>query len=409
MAGRNIKTAIRGLRSHKLRSTLTLLGIVIGVAALITMVAVGDGIKARIESSIESLGSNLLLVQSNARVSRGASSMSGNAATLTIGDAAAIGEEISTVKFSAPYVTSVVQVVVGNRNWSTTVAGVMPNYLSVRDWEVIDGQPMSPGHITQTSKVAVLGETVRAQLFGDEDAVNQTIRIRNAPFTVIGVLDRKGRNPAGADQDNVIFVPMSTAKIRVIGRQGPRMDGVDGILVKVFSDQAMDSSSREVEALLRQRHRLATNAGNDFTIQDYAALMAVGKEATRQFTLLVSLLASVSLIVGGIGVMNVLLVSVSERTREIGLRLSLGARRSDIWRQFLTEALTLSSLGGLIGILIGAFCAAIITYAVGWETLIRPQTLLLGFFSSAAVGSVFGFFPAWKASRLNPIDALRTE
>lgn len=407
--GRNLKIAIRTLRSHALRSVLTLSGVVIGVGALITMVAVGDGAQAIITESIRSLGSNLLLIQPGMRMEQGVQLGAGAALSVSADDAIAIENELPSVISAAPYVSGNVQVIAGNRNWATRVAGVTPNYLATRDWEIDQGEPLLPEHEDQAGKVTVLGKTVADALFDKENPIGKSIRVGGLPVTVIALLKEKGQSPAGVDQDDIVFVPLSTAKLRIIGRNPVKPRAVDGIVVRVFSEQAMAETLEEVRALLRQRHGLLPNMSDDFIIQNLAEIMAIGQQATRQFTLLVAILASVSLVVGGIGVMNVLLVSVSERTREIGLRLALGARRRDLRRQFLTEAIVLSSLGGVLGIGLGIITAFAVTQVLGWNTVVRPQAILLGFGSSALIGLIFGSLPAFKAARMNPIDALRTE
>jgi putative ABC transport system permease protein len=393
-------TALAALRANKLRSALTMLGIIIGVAAVITMVAIGSGAQQRVNEQIRSLGANLLLVAPWGR--RGH--------TLTEEDAAAIMRDIAPVSMVGPGVQEIVKVVKGSRNWRTAVVGALPDYLEVRDWPLEKGRSFSAGESAATTKVVLLGQRVTEKLFGNEPVLGKEIRIGDVPFTVIGVLSRKGLSPFGSDQDNVAFVPMPTAKLRLQGGANsvnPR--AVDFIYVKVNSAREIAETQRQTEALLRQRHRLRPGEEDDFQVFDLAAMVVAQQEAGRTLTTLLASVALVSLLVGGISIMNIMLVSVTERTREIGLRLAVGARRRDVRNQFLIEAVILCLLGGAIGIAVGMVSAIAVAELAEWEVLIEPWSILLAAGFATLVGVFFGFYPALKASRLDPIEALRFE
>lgn len=405
----NVRIALRLLRVHRLRSALTMLGIVIGVAAVITMVAVADGAQEQIAERMRSLGANLLLVRPGTQTDKGVRLQAGSRRNLSEDDAAAIGNEIPEVVVAAPFMTGRGRVVAGNNNWSTTIAGITPDYMVAREWEVDEGEVLSIDHQKWAAKVVLIGRTVAESLFGAESPLGKNIRIGNAPFTVIGLLRKKGQNASGQDQDDVVMMPLSTTKVRVLGRGLVKPRSVHAILVKVYAHHVMADAEREIRLLLRQRHRLLLRKDDDFTVQNLTELMETRKEAFRQFTLLVAVLASVSLIVGGIGIMNIMLVSVTERTRENGLRLAVGARPRDLGNQYLTEAVTLSLIGGLLGVAVGLGTASVITRLVDWPTLFRPGVMIMAIGFSVAVGLLFGLYPALKASRLNPIEALRLE
>ena len=402
--------ALRALRVNALRSALAMLGIVVGVAAVITMVAIGGGASLRIAEQIRSLGANLLLVQPGSAREGAVRLGAGSRPTLTDGDAQAIAADLPAVHVAAPSVAGNAHLVRGNRNWSTLIGGVVPAYLIARDWRVERGRGFTVEELNGAAKVALLGTTVAERLFEDEDALGQVVRIANVPFTVVGVLGAKGQNAAGRDQDDVALIPLPAARLRVLGgRSGANPRAVDFILVKVADGAAIGGAEEQIRALLRQRHRLAPDAEDDFRLSNPAAAMDAEAAATRSLALLLAAVAAVALLVGGIGIMNVMLVSLAERTREIGLRLAVGARARDIRRQFLIEALTLSGVGGLAGVLLGIGSAGAIAQALGWAVLISPGMLLLAFASAAAVGVFFGFYPALRASRLDPIEALRFE
>jgi putative ABC transport system permease protein len=402
--------ALGALRAHPLRSLLTMLGIIIGVSAVIAMVAVGSGAEMRIEQQIRSLGANVLMVQPGAALKDGARLKGGTRHTLTEDDAAAIAAHVPDVVVAAPSVRGAKQIVHGNRNWNTVVNGTWPGYLQAREWSVEEGRPFSAEETRTAAKVAVLGATVANSLFGKENPVGKVIRIADVPFVVVGELPVKGASGSGTDQDDVIFVPLSTAKLRLFGGADKVNPGaVNYILVKVANTEAVSAVKDEIKGLLRDRHRLARSAPDDFKVWDPAAAMSAQHETTRTLGFLLAAIASVSLVVGGISIMNIMLVSVTERTREIGLRLALGAGRGDIRRQFLTEAVTLSLVGGVLGILLGIASAALLSQLAGWIIFIGPEAIIAAALFAAAVGIFFGYYPAVKASRLDPIEALRFE
>ncbi|MBL8566767.1 MAG: ABC transporter permease [Hyphomicrobiaceae bacterium] len=407
----NLRIAIRAVRANVLRSGLTILGIVIGVAAVIAMTAIGSGAQKNVSDRIRSLGTNVLLVQPGSKTDSGVRLGVGAGHTLTEDDAESIAKNIAEVVVAAPTLTGRAQVLYGGQNWATLIGGVTPDYLIARDWEVERGRVFTQDEVTMAAKTVVLGVSVVRKLFADSDPIGTTVRISNVPFTVIGVLAKKGQAAAsGRDQDDVAFVPISSAKLRVLGgRISISRRAVDLIMVKAASEQALPEVKRKIGLLLRQRHRRAVDAEDDFQITEPSAMMEAQAAAGRTLTLLLGSIASVSLVVGGIGIMNIMLVSVTERTREIGLRQALGARRRDIRNQFLIEAMLLCLLGGLAGVLVGAGAAISIAEVAGWPVYVSPGAITLGFTFSAAIGLFFGLYPASKASRLNLIDALRYE
>ncbi|MGR8922004.1 MAG: ABC transporter permease [Gammaproteobacteria bacterium] len=409
-AWQSARVALRALTISPLRSLLTILGIVIGVAAVITMIALGSAARAEIEDQIRSLGSNLLIVIPGVGRDGGARLESGSRPTLTERDAAAIMREVPLVAEVAPVVWGQAQVVQGNRNWAGAVFGTGAGVFVARDWPLVRGQPFTPRDVSTSAKVAVLGASAAEQLFGAVDPVGRTVRIGSVPVTVIGVLAAKGPQADGRDQDGRIYLPISTAKARLLGgAHETRRDAVDHVWVKVRSSEALAPAIRQIRALLRQRHRLPRGAEDDFWIRDPAAAMSAQFETTRTMTVLLASVASVSLLVGGISIMNIMLVSVTERTREIGLRLAVGARRRDILGQFLVESVTLCGIGGVIGVLLGVGVAVGLSAVAGWPVLVGPGSIALAIGFAAAVGIFFGFYPAHKASRLDPIEALRFE
>jgi len=401
--------AVRALRVNKLRSALTMLGIVIGVGAVITMVAVGAGAQARVAQQIQSLGSNMIIVLSGSAVAGGVRMGSGSQLTITEDDAWAIQREIPVVATAAPTSRGGAQVVYGNLNWATAIQGVTLEFFTAREWDVSDGRLFSQEEIDGAGKVALLGQTVAASLFGDSDPLGQVIRIKNVPFGVIGVLERKGQTTFGQDQDDTVLIPLSTAKKKVLGSSQANARSVGSIAVKVREARAMSEAEQEIRGLLRQRHRLQMFQEDDFGIRNLTEVLQSQEASSRVLTLLLAAIASVSLLVGGIGIMNIMLVSVTERTREIGLRMAVGARGRDILLQFLVEAVTLSLIGGLIGITVGLGSSYAIAYFAQWRTLVSTEAVVTAFAFAAAVGVFFGFYPARKASHLNPIDALRYE
>ena len=403
------RIAVRALRVNKLRSALTMLGIVIGVGAVITMVAVGAGAQARVAEQIQSLGSNMIIVLSGSITTGGVRMGSGSQLTITEDDAWAIQREVRTVTAAAPTSRGSAQIVYGNLNWATSVQGVTGEFFSAREWDVVDGRLFSQEEVEGAAKVALIGQTVAGNLFGESDPLGPVIRIRNVPFGVIGVLQRKGQTTFGQDQDDTVLIPLSTAKRKVLGSSQANARAVGSIAVKVTDARAMPDAEQEIRGLLRQRHRLQAFQDDDFWIRNLTEVLQSQEASSRVLTWLLAAIASVSLLVGGIGIMNIMLVSVTERTREIGLRMAVGARGRDILVQFLVEAVTLSLLGGLLGIALGLGGSCAIAYFAQWRTLVSVEAVAVAFAFSAAVGVFFGFYPARQASRLNPIDALRYE
>ncbi len=410
-ASENIRVALRAITANALRSALTMLGIVIGVAAVIAMVAIGSGAHKQVAEQIRALGANLLLVQPGALRTGAVRLGAGSGLSLTEADADAIAREIGVARAVAPSIARNAQVVRGNLNWATLVGGVTPEYVIARDWRIDKGRLFTFEEIESAAKVVVLGATVADKLFAEEDPLGRQVRIANAPFTVIGVLDEKGQNAAsGRDQDDVALIPLAAAKLRVLGgRSEANREAVDFILVKVAAAGAMAFAKDEIGKLLRQRHRLAPDTADDFEIREPAATMHAQAAAARSLTVLLAAVASVSLIVGGISIMNIMLVSVTERTREIGLRQAVGARRRDVRNQFLTEAIILCLLGGLAGIALGSAAAVAIARLAGWPVDVSPLAAVVAVAFAAGVGVFFGFYPARQASRLDPIEALRYE
>jgi len=406
----SIRIALRSLRVNKLRSALTMLGIIIGVGAVIAMVAVGAGASARVAEQIQSLGSNLIIVLSGSVNTGGVRIGQGSQLTITEDDSASIAREIAAVQVSAPSIRGTSQVVFGNLNWSTGIQGVTADYFEARDWLVVSGRPISPEDVDGATKVALLGQTTVQNLFGgDMDPLGQIVRIKKVPFAVIGVLDRKGQNSWGQDQDDVILIPLSTAKKKVLGKSNSNPRAVQAISVKIRPGEDMSEAESQLRELLRQRHRLQPYQEDDFNVRNLSEILQTQEDSSKVMTYLLAAIASVSLLVGGIGIMNIMLVSVTERTREIGLRMAVGARGRDILGQFLIEAVTLSLIGGVIGIVAGVGGAEALSYFAEWRTLVAPQAIGLAFGFAAAVGVFFGFYPARKAARLGPIEALRYE
>jgi putative ABC transport system permease protein len=384
-----------------------MLGIIIGVGAVIAMLAVGTGASRRISEHISKMGSNLLMIVPGATTAGGVRMGSGTQPTLTLADAEAILKESRSVSDVAPVLSGVAQVVYGHQNWSTGVVGTTPGMLNVRDWPLAFGRPFTPQDVKSATKVCLLGQTVVENLFGDMDPIGQVIRIKNIPFIVIGVLVPKGQSPQGQDQDDTIYVPVTTAQKKLFGTTFPGM--VRTIMVKARSEEDLASAERQISELLRQRHRIGPKQDDDFTVRNLTQFMQAREESTKVMTLLLGAIASVSLLVGGIGIMNIMLVSVTERTREIGIRMAIGAKTWDIRLQFIIEALILSLIGGIAGIIAGISASEIISALAGWSTVVSPFAVLAAFGFSGLVGIFFGFYPAYKASLLNPIEALRYE
>ncbi|PWT82696.1 MAG: multidrug ABC transporter substrate-binding protein [Acidobacteria bacterium] len=406
----NVRIAARALGVNKLRSALTALGIVVGVASVVCMASVGAGAQAEVSEKIRTLGANLLLIMPGARNSGGTRLEAGSQPTLTEEDAAAIRRERADVQVAAPLLSRSVPLVAGNRNWTTLVAGIHDDYLLAREWQLVKGRSFMSDEISSGGKVAIVGSVILDELFDGRAAIGETFRIGNVPFRLVGVLDKKGLGAAGRSQDNIVFIPLSTAKSRVVGTvRGASRDALDLIAIKL-SDGAINSEVEgAIDAILRQRHHIRGDAPSDFRIDNPADVLTARSAAVQIFNTLLIAVASVSLIVGGISIMNIMLVSVTERTREIGLRVAVGATPSDIQWQFLIEAVTLASVGGLVGALLGAAAAIEIAWNAGWPVLVSPWAIVLACGFAALVGIVFGLYPARRAARLDPIVALRYE
>lgn len=407
----DVRIAARALRVNKLRSALTALGLVVGVSAVVCMVSLGAGAQAEVSETIRTLGANLVLVWPGAKTSSsGARLEAGTQPTLTEEDAAAIRRELAGVQIAAPLLSRTMPLVAGNRNWRTLVAGITPDYLVAREWTIMDGRSFNTAEITSGAKVAIVGSVISAELFDGRPAVGETFRIGDVPFTVIGVLDKKGIGAAGRSQDDVVFVPISTATSRVLGSvHGTTRQALDFIAVKLSDVAARSAVENEIDALLRQRHRIRADALSDFRIDNPADVLVARKAAVQTLGILLIAVASISLIVGGISIMNIMLVSVTERTREIGLRMAVGATRGDIQRQFLVEAAVLAIMGGLIGAVTGVAAAIAIAWRAGWPVLISPWAIIVACCFAGLVGIAFGIYPARRAARLDPIVALRFE
>jgi putative ABC transport system permease protein len=403
----SLRIALRALMVNKMRSALTMLGIIIGVGAVITMVAVGSGAKQRIAEQIASMGSNLLIVLSGSSTSGGLRFGSGTVPTLTVDDAKAISNEIPAVKYVAPSLGGVAQVVFGNQNWSTIVNGTTPEVLEIRDWRLSSGRSFTQQDVDGATKVCLLGQTVVDNLFGGIDPIGQVVRIKKVPFTVLGVLASKGQSTWGQDQDDTIFIPLTTAQKRLFGMQFPGMVRV--IAVQAREPESMKDVENQITDLLRQRHRIQPKQENDFSVRNLTEIMSTAEQSANVMSYLLGAIASISLIVGGIGIMNIMLVSVTERTREIGIRIAVGAKGRDILLQFLIESLVLSLIGGMMGIGIGIAGTLVLASFTQWPVLFSINAIFLAFLFSGSVGVFFGFYPARKASLLNPIEALRYE
>ena len=398
------KIALRALRRNKMRSVLTTLGIIIGVGAVIAMVGVGNGAKSQVEAQIASLGQNVILVFSGSITSSGIRTGWGSAGTLTLDDVKGISREIPGVVAVSPEVRTSAQVASGNQNWYTQVLGEAPEYFDIRQWPLVTGAVFGEQDVRGANKVAIIGKTVANQLFGDDDPIGQIIRIRQVPFVVVGVLTPKGLSVMGTDQDDIIIVPYTSAMKRLL-----RVTNLRAINVQTASPDLLTSIQKQIVDLLRDHHHIGPGKDDDFTVRNQQEIAEMATATTKVMTLLLGAIASVSLVVGGIGIMNIMLVSVTERTREIGIRMAVGAHGRDILLQFLIEAITLSSLGGIIGIALGVSTAKILSAVAGWPTLVSASSIMAAFLFSAAVGVFFGFYPARKAAQLDPIEALRYE
>jgi putative ABC transport system permease protein len=399
-----VRIALRALRRNKLRSVLTALGIIIGVGAVIAMVGIGNGAKAQVEAQIASLGQNVILVFSGSTTRSGIRTGWASAGTLTIEDADAIRREVPGVIGVSPEVRTVRQVAAGNQNWYTQVLGEGPDYFDIRQWQFAAGASFTEQDVRSANKVCVIGRTTAQQLFGNDDPLGQIVRVQNVPFIIVGLLAPKGLSVMGQDQDDVIIMPYTSAMKRVLGATTLR-----GIAIQTGNADVMATAQQQIIELLRQRHRITGGREDDFTVHNQQDIAEMATATAKVMRLLLGAIASVSLVVGGIGIMNIMLVSVTERTREIGIRMAVGAHGRDILLQFLAEAITLSSLGGVIGISLGIGAAKLLSAVAQWPTLISVSSVIIAFFFSAAVGIFFGFYPARKASRLDPIEALRYE
>jgi len=405
----SVRIAVRALRVNKLRSALTMLGIIIGVGAVIAMVGVGAGAQESVTERIESLGSNLIVATSGSVTSSGVRLGQGTQYTLTEDDAAAVAREIEAVQVAAPSIKGKGQVVFGNLNWSTDIYGVTEDYLEARDWPLVAGRSLAPEDVDGATKVAVLGQTTALNLFGEADPLGQIVRIQKVPFTVIGLLDEKGESAYGYDQDDLVLIPLSTAKTKVLGTSLANPRSVRKIEIKIRPGEDLTEAEAQIRTLLRQRHRLQPGNDDNFKLGNLTDVLETKEQAAQVMTYLLAAIASVSLLVGGIGIMNIMLVSVTERTREIGLRMAVGASDRDILLQFLVEAVTLAVIGGGVGVAAGLAGSRAISYFAEWRTLVMPDTIAVAFGFAAAIGIFFGFYPAKKAARLDPIESLRYE
>lgn len=396
--------AFRALRRNAMRTFLTMLGIIIGVGAVITMVGLGQGAKAEVEEQVNRLGQNVILVFPGSRQLGGVSIGGGSANTLTVEDAIAIRDEIPEVIAASPEVRSQRVINYGNRNWFTRIYGQSADYLQIRQWPIESGRMYTEEEVESAALVAVVGQTIVDELFEGADPIGETFRVRGLPLTVIGILSPKGMSLMGSVQDDIVLVPYTTAFQRISGRSHAMV-----INIQVFDEQSMGIATQKITDLLRERHRLAAYQEDDFTVQTQEEVARAATETSRVMTWLLASIAGISLFVGGIGIMNVMLVSVTERTREIGLRLAVGARGPDVLLQFLIESVILCLLGGIGGILIGVAATEIIAAYAGWPALFSTEAMIVAVSVSAAVGLFFGFYPAWKASRMDPIEALRRE
>ncbi len=399
-----LRIALRALARNKLRAFLTMLGIIIGVGAVIAMVAIGEGAKSTIRAQIASLGTNVLIVLPGSNSAGGVRGGFGNVNTLLDSDGKAMTRELPSVSFASPVLRRQDQVVAGNLNWGTLVQGVAPEFQQIREWQIAAGRYLHDGDMESAAKVAVIGQTVATQLFGNDDPLDAVIRIRNIPFRVVGVLFPKGQTSQGTDQDDTVMVPYTTMQKRLM-----RITWVQSIVVKAVNAERVQEAQEQITALLRQRHRIGPERDDDFNVRNLSDIAEAAQSTARVMAILLGSVAGISLLVGGIGIMNIMLVSVTERTREIGIRMAVGARSRDIMLQFLVEAVVMAATGGGIGILLGIGTSELLKEWAQWPTLVSPSIVAVAFLFSGAVGIFFGFYPAKKAAGLDPIDALRYE
>jgi putative ABC transport system permease protein len=404
-----VRIALRALAANTLRSILTMLGIIIGVAAVITMIAVGNGATERVQAQMKGLGSNIMLVIPGGVTQGGVRLGAQTGQGLTEEDAYAIAREVPEVQVAAPSSRTGAQVVAGNTNWSTSILGTTNDYLEAREWPLSDGRSFDAADLQGSAKVAIVGQTVARELFGDADPLDQVIRVKKVPVTIVGVLARKGQNAMGQDQDDVVLVPISTYRNRIQGGTSGKLRRVGSISVKVREGQSMKVAEDNIKDLLRQRFKVQPGGDDPFSVRNLTEILQAQEASSRIMTLLLAAVAGISLIIGGIGIMNIMLVSVTERTREIGLRMAVGARGRDILAQFLIEAVTLSLIGGAVGVALGAAATWATAHFAGWQVSMTPGSILLAVGFSVVVGVFFGFYPARRASRLLPIQALRYE
>jgi putative ABC transport system permease protein len=404
----SLGSAFEALRAHKLRSILTMLGIVIGVAAVIATVSIGGGAREEVVGRIKSLGANLIIVIPGNVTQGGVRLGTGQSATLNDDDAKAIEKEVAQVQVAAHHRRGGAQVVFGGTNWGTSIFGVENNFFEAREWDIETGRLFSGEESQRGGQVALLGLTVKNQLFGDDDPVGQTIRVKNVPFEIIGVMGRKGQSAQGQDQDDAVFLPLQSARQRVIGSSRAKNRSVGSIMVKVREGEDMTEAEGELKSLLRQRHRLRDGDEDDFTLRNLTDILSTVEASARVLSIGLSAVAAVSLLVGGIGIMNIMLVSVTERTREIGVRMAVGARPKDVMGQFLIEATTLALIGGVAGILLGGALSQVVSRLAGWPLYVDVTAIIMAVVVSGLIGILSGFYPAWRASRLDPVEALRS-